>query len=116
MPKHPQSQLHNFPPQPTSFIGRGTELARISNLLTDPGCRLLTVVGPGGVGKTRLAIQAAAGLSNNFAQGVYFIPLQGIYTSEFLVSVLAEAVNFSLSGHQKPLAQVLNFGSFRISV
>jgi ubiquinone/menaquinone biosynthesis C-methylase UbiE len=75
----------------------------------EPACRLLTLVGPGGVGKTRLAIQAAATLTENFPQGIYFAPLQGIHTGQFLVSVLAEAVNFSLSGHQEPLAQVLNY-------
>lgn len=84
-------------------------MARIKALLVDPACRLLTLVGPGGVGKTRLAIQAAATLTENFPQGIYFAPLQGIHTGEFLVSALAEAVNFALSGHQKPLTQVLNY-------
>jgi len=109
MPKQPRSQLHHLPAQPTSFIGRETEIAQITKLLVDPACRLLTVVGPGGIGKTRLAIQAAAVLTDHFDQAVYFVPLQGIYAGEFLVSAVAEAVNFSLSGQQEPLAQVLNY-------
>lgn len=52
--------IHNLPPQPTPFIGRERELAEIAELLLDPACRLLTLVGPGGTGKTRLAIEAAA--------------------------------------------------------
>ncbi|MCB0180454.1 MAG: AAA family ATPase, partial [Anaerolineae bacterium] len=102
-------QPHNLPRQPTSFIGRRTEITRLRERLTDPDCRLLTVVGPGGIGKTRLAIEAAAAVTPNFAHGVYFAPLQGIYSGDYLVSAIAEAVNFSLSGHLEPLAQVLNY-------
>lgn len=109
MPKEPRLQLHNLPPQSTSFIGRDTEIERIRALLGDPTCRLLTVVGPGGVGKTRLAIQAVADWTANFDQGVYFVPLQGIDAGEFLASAVAEAVNFPLGGQQEPLAQVLNY-------
>ena len=51
--------LHHFPAQTTTFIGREQEIAEISALLGDPACRLLTLVGPGGIGKTRLAIEIA---------------------------------------------------------
>ena len=51
---------HNLPAPQTSFIGRQKELAQIASLLRDPACRLLTLVGPGGIGKTRLALQAAS--------------------------------------------------------
>ncbi len=67
--------LHNLPYQPTSFIGRDKELAAIARRLEDPGCRLLTVVGPGGIGKSRLALHAAEQQIAAFAQGVYFVPL-----------------------------------------
>lgn len=109
MLKQPGLIPHNLPPQPTVFIGREKEIARIRALLADPACRLLTVVGPGGVGKTRLALETAAALPPTAASGVYFVPLQGIYAAEFVVSAVAEAVNFSLSGHQEPLTQVLNY-------
>ena len=109
MPRQPGPKLHNLPLQLTSFIGRDAEIAQISKRLTDPLCRLLTVVGTGGIGKTRLAIQAATTLIDNFDQGVYFVPLQGIDAGEFLASAVAEAVDFPLSGQQEPLAQVLNY-------
>src|SRR5260221_5806514 len=51
--------LDNLPQQPTPFFGRAKELAAISRRLADPTCRLLTLIGPGGIGKTRLALQAA---------------------------------------------------------
>ncbi|MCB0210331.1 MAG: ATP-binding protein, partial [Anaerolineae bacterium] len=109
MAQQPQAQRHNLPRQPTSFIGRHTEITRLRERLTDPHCRLLTVVGSGGIGKTRLAIEAAAAVAPHFAHGVYFAPLQSIYTGDYLVSAIAESLNFSLSGHQEPLAQVLNY-------
>ncbi|MCB9078810.1 MAG: tetratricopeptide repeat protein [Anaerolineaceae bacterium] len=109
MAQQPQAQRHNLPRQPTSFIGRRTEITRLRERLTNPDCRLLTVVGPGGIGKTRLAIEAATAVTSPFSHGVYFAPLQGIYTGDYLVSAVAEAINFSLSGQQEPLAQVLNY-------
>jgi DNA-binding SARP family transcriptional activator len=66
-----RSQL---PIQPTAFVGRETELAELAELLANPACRLLTIVGPGGMGKTRLAIQAAAEQAGAFAHGVCFVP------------------------------------------
>ena len=67
---------HNLPVQLTTFVGRETELLEISEQLTSPECRLLTLVGPGGIGKTRLALAAAEAQRGNFADGIYFVPLQ----------------------------------------
>jgi predicted ATPase len=90
--------LHNLPTQLTSFIGRTHELAEIVGLLDKPDCRLLTLVGPGGMGKTRLALQAAEILRNRgdnfesgsaaFPDGVYFIALQSLASPEFIPSVV----------------------------
>ena len=85
------------PPQLTPFIGRADELAEIIRLLADPTCRLLTLLGPGGIGKTRLAVQATVELLDDFAHGVYFVPLQAIQSTDFLVSTVADAIHFSLS-------------------
>ena len=103
----------NLPTQTTSFIGRNEELAEISALLADPACRLLTLVGPGGVGKTRLAIQVAAQVSGDFADGAYFVALQPISLPDNLVPALAEAVSYSFSGKQEPQQQLLSYLSAR---
>lgn len=60
---------------PTSFIGRSEEIDEIGALLVDPVCRLLTLVGPGGIGKTRLALEIAAHTRENFPDGVYIVSL-----------------------------------------
>ncbi len=102
--------LHNLPPQPTPFLGREEELAQVSQLLTDePACRLLTLVGPGGIGKTRLAIQAASITHDAFQQGACFVPLDRVSSAGFLVSAIAEALNFSFYSSDDPKAQLLNY-------
>jgi DNA-binding SARP family transcriptional activator/predicted ATPase len=72
---------HNLPPQPTPFVGRSAELAEIAQCLNDPSVQLLTLVGPGGIGKTRLALEAASywidpqtNVEGRFGDGVYFVP------------------------------------------
>ncbi|MEM7342951.1 MAG: tetratricopeptide repeat protein [Chloroflexota bacterium] len=116
MTKPIESQRIYLPTPSTTFIGRTIELSQIAKLLSDSACRLLTIVGAGGMGKTRLAIQVAATLTDQYKQGVYFASLQGIYDREFLVSAIAEAIDFSLSGHQTPLDQILNYLSDKNSL
>ncbi|MHB8625810.1 MAG: ATP-binding protein [Aggregatilineales bacterium] len=101
--------LHNLPHQPTPFIGRTTELAAIARRLEDPACRLLTVVGPGGIGKTRLALQAAKQQFAAFAQGVYFVSLAPLNAPEAVVSTIAEAIRFSFYPGGEPRQQLLDF-------
>ena len=122
-----RARAHNLPAQPTSFIGRETEIAEICDLLTDPACRLLTLVGPGGIGKTRLAVQAASALLDDpdlrspsqqpgqllpddglFGDGISFVALQPIQSVDFLTGAIADAVKLPLSGHQDPDLQLLN--------
>src|SRR6185503_6637835 len=83
----------HLPHQPTAFIGRERELSEIARLMADPNCRLLTLVGPGGIGKTRLSIQVAADQKINFADGVVFIPLTPVTSSDLLASAIAEALD-----------------------
>jgi predicted ATPase/DNA-binding SARP family transcriptional activator len=90
---------HNLPAQPTPFVGRRDELADIEARLSEPDCRLLTLVGPGGSGKTRLALQAAADLvseaqSDRFEHGVYFVPLAPLQSVDAIVPTVAEAIGF----------------------
>ncbi len=103
---------HNLPPQPTPFIGRDKALRDLGVLLHNPECRLLTLVGPGGVGKTRLAIQAAgAQVDDGFPHGVWFVPLASLNAPEFIVPAVAEALHFSFFRREgeEPKRQLLNY-------
>ncbi|MDX1995471.1 MAG: BTAD domain-containing putative transcriptional regulator [bacterium] len=90
----------HLPTPTTPFIGRTSELAEIARLLEDPACRLLTLVGPGGIGKTRLAIQAASDLAPHFPDGVYFVSLVGVWFPEFIVQTVLSALNCTPSAHE----------------
>src|SRR5512143_575319 len=85
----------NLPVLPTPLIGRQREVEELSQLLRDPQCRLLTLVGPGGIGKTRLAIETASHQQDVFADGVYFVSLASVNTTRFIVPVIADSVGFA---------------------
>ena len=99
----------NVPVQQTLFIGREAELAQLESYLDDSACRLLTLIGPGGVGKTRLAYQAAASKARDFASGVCVVPLAGITSSRYLVSTLAERLSLQFYGSADQKAHVLDY-------
>lgn len=104
-----QMIAHNLPPQPTLFIGRTQELAEIDRILTDPACRLLTLVGPGGIGKTRLSLEAAAAHLSAFADGVYFVPLQSLSDADSIMTAVAEAMNFQFLSAGDKKANILRY-------
>jgi predicted ATPase/DNA-binding CsgD family transcriptional regulator len=87
------------------FVGRTDELNSIAGLLTDPNCRLLTLVGPGGIGKTRLAAEVAPRFTSSF----HFIPLQSLASPDFLVSTIADALGFQFYPGDDPKHQLLDF-------
>lgn len=91
---HPGSFM-NLPVPPTPFIGRSEEFARISALLADPRVALITLLGPGGIGKTRVAIEAAKSQQDSFAHGVCFVALAPVNDPQLIVSQIADAVGFS---------------------
>src|SRR5437764_1647540 len=93
-----EAGMKNLPLPPTSFVGRASELEAIDRLLDDPGCRLLTLVGPGGVGKTRLALEAAARRVDRYPHGVHFVPLVSVASPEFLAPAVAESIQFAVDG------------------
>ena len=100
---------HNLPPQSTPFIGRENELAQIADRLDDPACRLLTLVGPGGIGKTRLALQAASDRVGDFADGVYFVSLTPVGATSLIASAIANALHVSFYGQESPNMQIVNY-------
>jgi predicted ATPase/DNA-binding CsgD family transcriptional regulator len=93
----------------TPFIGRHQEMTEIGRLLADPDCRLLTLVGPGGIGKSRLALAVADRVKRHFADGAAFVPLQAVTTAEFLVTAIADALTPSWSGQDDPQTQLFNY-------
>lgn len=96
----------NLPPQAAPFMGRQRELAEISERLQDPACRLLTLVGPGGVGKTRLALACAAQLAAPFPHGRFFVDLQPISSADLLATAVADALRLHLNPNQPTLQQI----------
>ena len=99
---------HTLPSQPTPVIGREAELADVASRLADSACRLLTIIGPGGVGKTRLAVEAATQARNHFADGTFFVNLQPVEAANF-TSALADALPLSLAGREPPSAQLFKY-------
>jgi len=87
-----EARPNNLPTALSSLIGREADLQTISSLVTRPGVRLLTLTGPGGSGKTRLALQLAADLLNDQEDGVFFVALATAHDGSSLVSTIAQAV------------------------
>jgi predicted ATPase len=113
----PDVPAHNLPMPLTRFVGREHELARIRSLLQRPDCRLLSLVGPGGIGKTRLALESARRVLASpdshlrYPHGMYFVPLAGLESPAHITPAIAEAIGFSFferEGHP-PEAQLLDY-------
>lgn len=100
---------HNLPPSSTPLVGRAPELAELVRLLAQPDCRLLTLSGLSGIGKTRLALEAAQAQLANFPQGVFFAPLAALHSVDFLAPTLAEAVGLTLYAGDQPKSQLLHY-------
>lgn len=101
----------NLPILPTPLIGRQQELDDLHTLLQNPLCHMVTLVGPGGIGKTRLAIETASQCQNDFSDGIYFVPLAPIAASRFIVPVIADAIGYTFQGKSvlDPRSQLLNY-------
>jgi predicted ATPase/class 3 adenylate cyclase len=90
-PRTLDARPNNLPVQMTNFIGREKEIAEIKGILLD-GARLLTLTGPGGTGKTRLALQTAAEILTEFGDGAYFVDLAPLTDPDLVLSTIAEAI------------------------
>lgn len=101
---------HNLPPRSNTFVGRKDELAAIRHLLAEEDdCRLLTLRGPGGIGKTRLAIEVAAGLLNEFPDGICFVSFASIDTECDVIPAIADALHFSFGDSNDPETQLHSY-------
>jgi predicted ATPase/class 3 adenylate cyclase len=102
-----ESTPNNLPTQLTSFVGRERDVEEAKKLLRHT--RLLTLTGPGGMGKTRLSLQVAADLINGFEGGVYFVPLSAVRDPELIASAIAQSVGIQVSGNRLPVDAVNEF-------
>jgi predicted ATPase/transcriptional regulator with XRE-family HTH domain len=102
------SPWHNLPEEATSFIGRTAELAALEALLRRPGARLVTLTGPGGSGKTRLALRAAAGSLAEFTDGVCFVSLATLTGAQEVASAIATALRLRERDGHGPTELVLD--------
>ncbi|MBX3057289.1 MAG: tetratricopeptide repeat protein [Anaerolineae bacterium] len=91
-PPPPAARPRPLPQPGTPFVGREVELAHLSEWLADPGCRLITIVGPGGMGKTRLALETAVAHQRIFPDGVAFVDLAPIRDAGLVAATIAQVV------------------------
>ncbi len=98
-----KAQFYNLPAQLTSLIGREQEIQAVCSLVRHPEVRLVTLTGPGGVGKTRLALQVAADLLDDFPDGACFVPLAPISDPDLVPSTIAQMLGLKEPGDQSLL-------------
>jgi predicted ATPase/DNA-binding SARP family transcriptional activator len=100
----------NLPHDLTPFVGRRPELEEIKQRLVDPGVRLLTLMGPGGIGKTRLAIQAASEVKDSFRSGVFFVYLAPLSAPEAVLPAIAKTLRFQVNpASDSPIQQLCDY-------
>jgi len=101
--KQVETRPTNLPVQRTGFVGREKEVAAAKELLLRQDVRLVTVTGPGGIGKTRLAVQVASGLVERFPGGTHFVSLSSLSDPGLIASVIVQTLGIRQAGGQSPL-------------
>lgn len=102
----PAPPIGSLPTPLTPLVGREQEVAAVVRMMRESGARLVTLTGPGGVGKTRLAIAAAWQLALHFVDGVYWVELAAIEAHELVVGAIAQTVGASIRGERAPIDQL----------
>ena len=109
-----EAHIHNLPPQPTPFVGRKSEIMGIVDRFQDKNCRLLTLVGSGGIGKTRLAIESIQHLSqSDFKHGVFYVPLAPLSSAENVVTIIINVLGILIGDEGTPQDELVKFLSQR---
>lgn len=103
-----------LPIRGTSFVGRDVELVEVANQLARPDCSLLTLTGPGGVGKSRLVVRVAHDLSERYIDNVHFVSLEALNSSSLISSSIAGTLSLGLQGGEDPLVQVTRYVGERV--
>lgn len=104
-------QSVNFPTLTPAFIGRESELIALAALIDSPDCRIISLVGPGGIGKTHLAIQFATQVKEKFTDGIFFVPLSPVQDPALIPITLADTLKFNFYGtrnHNEQLGDYLH--------
>jgi predicted ATPase/transcriptional regulator with XRE-family HTH domain len=111
VPPDISSPKPNLPVFPTPLIGRENELEHLSHLLRDPDCCLLTLVGLGGIGKTRLAIETASRIQDLFAHGVYCVSFASVNSASYIVPMIANTLGFTFQSETRtnPKSQLFSY-------
>jgi predicted ATPase/serine/threonine protein kinase len=104
--RRPEIHPSNLPAQLTKFVGREGELAALKQLLLQPDVHLVTLTGPGGIGKTRLALQAAEELASHFEGGVCYVPLASVKDPKLIAATIAQTLGLRETSAQSPLARL----------
>ena len=99
IPQHPRS---NLPATFTSLIGRDKDIAAVHDYLTNPDIRLVTLIGPGGIGKTRLGIESARDALTHFPDGVFFVALAPLDQPSLIPSAILQALGYTEKNNLSP--------------
>ncbi len=105
-PHPPCGRAHNLPAALTPFVGREAELKALNLYLDAPACRLVTLLGPGGSGKTRLVLEYARAHIEHYPDGIWLVPLAPLHSAEAIPAAIAEALGLPLQESTPPNQQL----------